>query len=77
MTVVFSIVLARSEAQKNLGYCPQFDALWDELTAREHLKVYSLINGAHPADTDKVDSLDCSLALCFMRDLLLRLLTLC
>lgn len=28
-----------------LGYCPQFDAIWDKLTAREHLRLYGHIKG--------------------------------
>ncbi|CAG2121545.1 unnamed protein product, partial [Medioppia subpectinata] len=32
-------------AQANIGYCPQFDALFDELTAREHLKFYARLRG--------------------------------
>lgn len=29
----------------NIGYCPQFDALLDNLTAREHLNLYAAIKG--------------------------------
>jgi ATP-binding cassette subfamily A (ABC1) protein 2 len=28
-----------------IGYCPQFDALYDELTAREHLNLYATLRG--------------------------------
>ena len=28
-----------------IGYCPQFDALLDNLTAREHLELYAAIKG--------------------------------
>ncbi|CAN0428084.1 unnamed protein product, partial [Hapterophycus canaliculatus] len=28
-----------------LGYCPQFDALFDTLTGREHLGLYAAIKG--------------------------------
>lgn len=31
--------------QQSLGYCPQFDALFDELTAREHLQLYTRLRG--------------------------------
>ena len=27
----------------SLGYCPQSDALWEDITVREHLKCYGLI----------------------------------
>jgi ABC-type multidrug transport system ATPase subunit len=29
----------------NMGYCPQFDALWDDLSGREHLLVHGAIRG--------------------------------
>ncbi|KAL4429303.1 hypothetical protein ABPG74_002289 [Tetrahymena malaccensis] len=32
-------------AQQYIGYCPQFDALLDKLTAREHLELYAAIKG--------------------------------
>jgi ABC-type multidrug transport system ATPase subunit len=31
--------------QQNIGYCPQFDALYDELTGREHLHLYARLRG--------------------------------
>ncbi|KAL4454192.1 hypothetical protein ABPG74_012149 [Tetrahymena malaccensis] len=34
-----------SVAQQYIGYCPQFDALLDNLTAREHLELYAAIKG--------------------------------
>ena len=30
---------------QTIGYCPQFDALYDELTAREHLHLYARLRG--------------------------------
>jgi len=33
------------EAQRNIGYCPQFDAILDLLTAKEHLYLYAAIKG--------------------------------
>lgn len=33
------------EARENIGYCPQFDALLDNLTAKEHLFLYAAIKG--------------------------------
>ena len=32
-----------NKVQELIGYCPQFDLLWDDLTVREHLIFYSLI----------------------------------
>jgi len=34
-----------NEARRNIGYCPQFDALLDNLTVLEHLELYSEIKG--------------------------------
>ena len=35
-----------------IGYCPQFDALIDEMTAREHLMLYARLRGV-PAKEQK------------------------
>jgi len=34
--------------QIQLGYCPQFDILWDDLTVKEHLLLYTRIKGIPP-----------------------------
>lgn len=34
-----------AEARRKIGYCPQFDVLWDELTAREHLLLFGQLKG--------------------------------
>jgi ABC-type multidrug transport system ATPase subunit len=34
-----------SSIQKILGYCPQHDILWEELTPEEHLEIYSVFKG--------------------------------
>lgn len=31
--------------QESMGYCPQFDALYDELSPREHLVMYARFRG--------------------------------
>ncbi|KRX06181.1 P-loop containing nucleoside triphosphate hydrolase [Pseudocohnilembus persalinus] len=33
------------KARYHIGYCPQFDALLDKLTAKEHLELYAAIKG--------------------------------
>jgi ABC-type multidrug transport system ATPase subunit len=33
------------EIRKIIGYCPQHDILWDELTAREHLRIFAWLKG--------------------------------
>eukprot|EP00656_Telonema_subtile_P009650 TRINITY_DN14553_c0_g3_i1.p1 TRINITY_DN14553_c0_g3~~TRINITY_DN14553_c0_g3_i1.p1 ORF type:complete len:551 (+),score=133.81 TRINITY_DN14553_c0_g3_i1:108-1760(+) len=42
----YSVANSIDEIYKVLGYCPQFDALWDELTAREHLNLFAAVKGA-------------------------------
>lgn len=33
-----------------LGYCPQENALWPNLTVREHLEVFAAVKGLRRAD---------------------------
>lgn len=33
------------EIRHLIGYCPQFDALFDNLTGREHLELYANLKG--------------------------------
>ncbi len=35
-----------------MGVCPQFDILWDELTAEEHLRMYCLLKGVADEDVE-------------------------
>lgn len=44
------------QVQQSLGYCPQFDALFDELTAREHLQLYTRLRGIPWKDEAQVRS---------------------
>ncbi|KAL4144394.1 hypothetical protein PRNP1_013527 [Phytophthora ramorum] len=41
----FDIRKKRSQARDSIGYCPQFDALIDLLTVREHLELFGRIKG--------------------------------
>jgi ABC-type multidrug transport system ATPase subunit len=36
--------------QLQIGVCPQFDVLWDELTVEEHLLFYARLKGVRPED---------------------------
>lgn len=38
--------------RKMMGVCPQFDILWDELTVKEHLEMFSRIKGINPKHID-------------------------
>ncbi|XP_067014846.1 cholesterol transporter ABCA5 [Anabrus simplex] len=42
------------EAFKVMGYCPQFDAQWKDITVREHLECYSAIRGVSDRDIPRV-----------------------
>ena len=52
--VMFSILTDIYQVQRKVGYCPQFDALYDELTAREHLQLYSRLRGIPPRHQHRV-----------------------
>ena len=52
--IVLSILTDIYQVQRKIGYCPQFDALYDELTAREHLQLYSRLRGIPPRDQHQV-----------------------
>ena len=39
--------------RRMIGYCPQFDAIFELLTAREHLKVYGMIKGLDKAEIER------------------------
>merc|ERR1712096_5062 len=38
-------LLDQTNIRANLGYCPQFNAIFDLLTAREHLELYAALKG--------------------------------
>jgi ABC-type multidrug transport system ATPase subunit len=48
------IVTEQAALRHLLGYCPQFDALHDLLTVREHLELYARIKGVSEADLPSV-----------------------
>ena len=54
LLLVCSILSDIYQVQRQIGYCPQFDALYDELTAREHLQLYSRLRGVAPAHQRQV-----------------------
>jgi len=50
-----SVAMGAAGARNDLvGYCPQFDALIDQMTARETLWVYARLRGIYAADIDRV-----------------------
>ena len=42
------------QVQRKLGYCPQFDALIDQLTGRETLHMYARLRGVHEKQIGKM-----------------------
>jgi len=40
------------KVRPNMGFCPQFDLLWNELTALEHLRLFARIKGLQPTDVE-------------------------
>ena len=42
------------KAQKSIGYCPQFDALFFDISGREMLNIFSLIRGVPRNESDEI-----------------------
>ncbi|XP_055600772.1 cholesterol transporter ABCA5-like isoform X2 [Uranotaenia lowii] len=51
-----SITINQDDAFKTLGYCPQHDALWKNITVREHLELYARIRGVTRKDLNRLVS---------------------
>ena len=51
-----SIVSEMQKVHKCMGYCPQFDALIDELTANEQLTLYARLRGVPENEVQTVSS---------------------
>ncbi|CAA7057158.1 unnamed protein product [Microthlaspi erraticum] len=49
-----NIVASPKAIRQHIGYCPQFDALFDYLTVKEHLELYARIKGVVDHKIDKV-----------------------
>uniref|UniRef100_H3AJR4 P-type phospholipid transporter n=1 Tax=Latimeria chalumnae TaxID=7897 RepID=H3AJR4_LATCH len=50
----YSILSNIHEVHRNMGYCPQFDAINELLTGREHLEFYALLRGIPEKEVCKV-----------------------
>ncbi|KAG9486662.1 hypothetical protein GDO78_006835 [Eleutherodactylus coqui] len=50
----YSILSNIHEVHQNMGYCPQFDAINELLTGREHLELYALLRGVPEKEVCKV-----------------------
>ena len=49
-----SILTDISSVHQQLGYCPQFDALFSLLTVTEHLELYARLRGVPERDVSTV-----------------------
>ncbi|KAJ0400796.1 hypothetical protein ATCC90586_008083 [Pythium insidiosum] len=50
----FDILTQQIQVRRQIGYCPQFDALFELLTVREHLELFARIKGVSRAHLDDV-----------------------
>ena len=50
----YDITSALNEAFLAMGYCPQVDPLWEDLSMRQHLELYAAIKGIHKTDIKNV-----------------------
>lgn len=49
-----SILHLHLQVQANMGYCPQFDALLEQMTGRETLNMYARLRGIPESSIDSV-----------------------
>ncbi len=59
----YDVIDEQPEVRRLLGYCPQYDALLELLTVREHLELYARIKGVPKEDVrstveSQLDSFD-------------------
>ena len=50
----YDVVTELPKIRSQIGYCPQFDALFENLTAREHIEFYADIKGIAPKDREQL-----------------------
>ncbi|XP_029002815.1 phospholipid-transporting ATPase ABCA1 isoform X2 [Betta splendens] len=50
----YSVLTEMERVHQLMGYCPQFDAICDLLTGREHLELYARLRGVQEASVSKV-----------------------
>jgi ABC-type multidrug transport system ATPase subunit len=41
-----------NEVRRHIGVCPQFDILWKEMTAEEHLRLFARLKGVKNSELD-------------------------
>lgn len=54
LSVPLSVLTEMERVHQLMGYCPQFDAISDLLTGREHLELYARLRGVPEESVAKV-----------------------
>lgn len=54
VSMVLSVLTEMERVHQLMGYCPQFDAISDLLTGREHLEMYARLRGVPEESVAKV-----------------------
>lgn len=49
----FDIESEMDSVRKSLGVCPQHDILWNELTPKEHLQLFSILKGVEKSKVEE------------------------
>ncbi|XP_026317826.1 ATP-binding cassette sub-family A member 3-like [Hyposmocoma kahamanoa] len=49
----YSVRTEMNKVYRHIGYCPQFDAVFDEMTGRETMKFFSMLRGLQPTSASK------------------------
>lgn len=55
---ILSILTNILDVHQNMGYCPQFDAIDELLTGREHLHLYARLRGVPEAEIHRVGAVN-------------------
>lgn len=58
--LLVSVLREMERVHQLMGYCPQFDAISDLLTGREHLELYARLRGVPEESVTKVNKLFCT-----------------
>lgn len=58
------------DVHQNMGYCPQFDAINDLLTGREHLEFYAILRGVPEKEVCEVSVCPCVILLTKKKNIL-------
>jgi ATP-binding cassette, subfamily A (ABC1), member 3 len=51
----FDVATSMNKIRNNLGLCPQYNILFDQLTVREHLKLFATVSDIVRQQTTSID----------------------